>query len=195
VDAVLIDADRPEQPARRDAGIEVVDLVCECGIDRSLEDVYSNEAERSVVQPAVEADISAAHESYVGVKGTVGVAICADAGDVRDSDDSIEIGNRGRIARSRQEQVKHLGTRAERLNAAWDRPWRGAPAVVMPIVTRECRSGPEGGSGRDAACDDDAPLNHPPAGQNVVVRVAHREVSGNDCGKGPGHGHGDHPLE
>ena len=46
-------------------------LCRERGIDRSLEDIDSNEAERAVMPAPVEPDVAAPHESHVGVEGAL----------------------------------------------------------------------------------------------------------------------------
>jgi hypothetical protein len=68
IQIVVLDGDRPEEPAVGDAGVEVVQL-CGCRIRRILvEEVESGERERAAVDAAVEADVDAGHEAVVDVE-------------------------------------------------------------------------------------------------------------------------------
>ena len=121
-DRPVRDTGCPEQPACRDAGVEVVDLV---GADRPLEDVQSKETERRVEVPPVERDVLPGDEPVVNVEAQAGVVTSTDAVDVANADEAVEIGDRVRLAGAGEEYVEHLGARAERLDPAGDMP-RGA---------------------------------------------------------------------
>src|SRR5215471_1895991 len=71
-DRTVGDPGCPEQPARRDARVEVVNLTL-IGADRPREDVKSKEAERRVEMLPVERDVLAGVEPVVDVEAQVGV--------------------------------------------------------------------------------------------------------------------------
>jgi len=90
----------------------------------------------------------------VDVEGQVGVAAGAGALDVGHAGEAVEIGDRVRFAGAGREHVEHFGARAERLDAAGDRPRvacaargkrRGRPGDLSTYESRgaQPRSGDE----------------------------------------------------
>src|SRR6266566_1371041 len=111
----------PEQPARGDARVEVVNLTL-IGADRPREDVKSKEAETRVGVPPVQRDVLPGHEPVIHVEAQAGAGTGAGAGDVSDAGEAVEIGDCARLAGAREEHVEHLGARPEWLDTARDRP-------------------------------------------------------------------------
>ena len=86
-----------------DAGVEIVDLGAEVDeVKLTSVEVKSNEPERSLVYPAVLADIDATHEAHVGVEeegfgAAVGVGRGPRALHIGDPEETVEVGDRRRI--------------------------------------------------------------------------------------------------
>jgi hypothetical protein len=156
-----------------------MDLGGERGIDRSLEDVDSNEAERAVMAAPIEPHIPASHETDVGVEGAARVGTGAHALDIGDADNPVEISDGRRVTGAREKDMKCFGARAEWLDTARDRSRLGRPVAVLVSRGRR-RPGAQSCAGDYAACDDRAPLNHPSARHNMLMGVSRPNLRG--CG-------------
>ena len=85
---------RPEQPRRSDAGLEVVELNGVRVVDGAREQVDSYEAERAEVRPAVESDVQPLHEPHVAIERVRrAVTPMGRTAGLGSADDAVEVGD------------------------------------------------------------------------------------------------------
>ena len=74
--ALIGDADRPEQAARSDTGVEVVDLIWRDYLP--LIQIQSNEAERATMPFPIHPNVNTLHETHIDVEdeGGSGAGLC-----------------------------------------------------------------------------------------------------------------------
>jgi hypothetical protein len=184
-DAVIGDAYRPEQAARGDTRVEVVDLIRRG--QRPLIEVQSDEAEGGSMLFSVHSNVDSLHETGVcveeersGVTST-GICSCASPLNFCNTDKAVKIGDGRRLgAMSGQEDVEHLCPWTEGLEAARN----GSRSDLSASAgMRNCgypESCAESGAGGDGRCSDElATREHSPFpkvgvtyGMMVAVRLA-----------------------
>lgn len=125
--AFIGNADRPEQPAWSDAGVEVVDLIGRSNLP--LIEIQSYEAERAEVLFPIEPDVHTLHETHIDIEeegaGATGVGLRSNAGtlDFCGRNETVEIGDRGFFdARPDRKDVEQLCSGTKGLDAAGDGP-------------------------------------------------------------------------